>query len=330
MRVVSALMVQDRLASAKRHLERIFPFVDTAVVVDNGSIDGTREWLLSQPKVIPVFRAWNDSFVEGRNAYLRAIDRYAEEAGEEVVICVADDDELYSDALLGGLRKITQSMYEEDINVLRVRSQSVETDWKGDVHWSRLDDWHKPLLLLWESGIRYVGIGKSEVHEDLRIPSGRRETILPDQGGVYRYDHVKKHGEIWLRGIRNFFAGGGGPNLGELNPLWRPFRELIAGLSGVGNAADFVKYLQQGDVDQRVLDWFVEHRFLGTQFDPTPAMWPRWPDGTSEVREGFLAFFLYLHPERMPLELIDADRNYLDYRQEAKVVWGPNAPAWAN
>lgn len=328
------MMCQDRLESVRRNLLRVLPYVDNAVVVDNGSTDGTREWLETlKPCVFPVFRAWDDSFVAGRNAYLRAVDRLVEagELAEPVAVCVADDDELYSDGLLEDLREIAEEAYLDDLNLLRVRSRSVETDWKGDVYWSHDDEWHKPLIMVWEPGIAYRGIGRSEVHEDLLIPSGRREAILPDDGMRLRYDHVKRHGEIWLRGIRNFFAGGGGPNLGDLNPLWGIFLRLVGDCtSGAVQTADrFVKWLEAGDVHPDVLAWFRRYRLLGTRFDPTPPMWPGWPDGTSEVREGFLAYHLFLHPETMPPDLIEADREYMRYAAEARTIHGPNAPPWA-
>lgn len=329
MHLVSALMAQDRLPSVRHHIGRILPYVDAAVVVDNGSTDGSREWLRAQEKVILVERQWNDSFVEGRNAYLRAIDRYAQEQKtQDIVACVADDDELYSDNLLQDLRQIASWMWEEDLNLLRVRSRTVETNWKGEVIWEHWDDWHKPLIMAWEPEMAYVGIGRSEVHEDLRIPSGRRERLLEDRGKYY-YDHVKPHGEIWLRGIRNFFAGGGGPNLGELNPLWRPFREMVRRLDRVENAAEFVTYLRSGNVHPQVLDWFAQYRKLGTKFDSTPPMWPVWPDGTSEVREGWLAYYVYLHPEELSLRFVVDDLDYMDYRREVLTIHGPKAPTWA-
>jgi len=266
--------------------------------------------------------------VEGRNTYLRAIDQYASrEDTQDIVVCVADDDELYSDALLQDLRQIASWMWEEDLNLLRVRSRSVETDWKGEVMWSHLDEWHKPLIMAWEPGMSYVGIGRSEVHEDFRIPSGRRERLLEDRGKYY-YDHIKPHGEIWLRGIRNFFAGGGGPNLGESNPLWRPFRAMVKEVAGVENAAEFVKYLRAGGIHPSVLGWFIQYRKLGTPHDPTPPMWSGWPDGTSEVREGWLAYYVYLHPEELPLRYLVDDLAYVDYRREVQIIHGPKAPAW--
>jgi hypothetical protein len=150
------------------------------------------------------------------------------------------------------------------------------------------------------------------------------------EGFLSHNSHVKKYGEIWLRGIRNFFAGGGGMNLGESNPLWRPFQELVRSRSNVTTSADFVRYLEGGKVHQDILDWFIKYRFLGKPpFDTTPPMWPFWPDGTSEVREAFLAYYVYLHPTQMPREFIDRDREYMDYEKAWQIIWGPKAPVLA-
>jgi hypothetical protein len=326
--LVYAMMTQDRRWELEENLSRVLPYVDTAVVVDNGSTDGSQEWLRSQNRVVLVERQWDDSFVEGRNAYLRAVDRIAANASDPVVLCVADTDEFYSDALIRDLRGIAEWLYLEDANVLRIRCRSVETDWKGEEYWSQLDAWHKPLIVVWEPGMRYRGIGRTEVHEDLLIPSGRRERTLADDGGRYVYVHRKRHGEIWLRGVRNFFAGGGGPNLGDLNPLWQPFRALWE-RRGVHTSDRMVDALRRGEIDPEIAEWFIRHRLLGTPWDPTPPLWPGWPDGCSEVREGFLAYFVLLHPDEMPLDLPDADAAYMDYRHEARVIWGPRAPTWA-
>ena len=162
--IVYAMMQQDRLESVRQNIMRVLPFVDAAVIVDNGSTDGTREWLRQQEKVVLVERVWNDSFVEGRNAYLRTIDGLAVGHPGATVFCTADDDELYSDTLLQHLRSLAGEVYLDDINFLRIRVKDTETDWNGDVLRSQIGDWYKPLIYVWEPGIRYVGVNNSEVH----------------------------------------------------------------------------------------------------------------------------------------------------------------------
>jgi glycosyltransferase involved in cell wall biosynthesis len=324
------MMQQDRLESVRHNLTRVLPFVDVAVIVDNGSTDGTREWLRQQEKVRLIERVWNDSFVEGRNAYLRAIDELAAGYPGETVFCTADDDELYSDPLLQHLRSLARETYLDDINFLRIRVKDTETDWNGDVIRSQIGGWYKPLIYVWEPGIRYVGVNNSEVHEDLFIPSGVRSRRLDDKNGTYFYEHRKKCGEIWPRAIRNAFAGGGGMNLGEQCPWWRDFQRLVREETGAETSDAFLRFLRDApQLPPRLAEFFVSKRLLGTQWDSTPPQWPGWPDGTSEWREGFLSYYLYFHPECMPLDLIERDRPYKDYRKECLVIHGPASPEWA-
>lgn len=332
--IIFCMMQQDRLESVRRNVLRVLPHVDRAVIVDNGSTDGTLEWLEglsgeTSGKVLVVPRQWDDNFVEGRNAYVRAAGEIAEASGDApTVICVADDDEIYSDGLLRDIRAVVSEMYLSDINVLGIESQTVVTDWKGDAIVSKMDAWHKPLFLLWEKGLEYRHGGKTAVHEDPYLPSGVRWNILVADGLRY-YSHVKKHGEIWLRGIRNAFAGGGGMNLGDLVPFWKDFTSQVRELTRIENSNRFVKYLQAGDIHPWIAQFFVEHRLIGTKFDPRADLWPLWPDGCSEWREGFLSYYVYLWPDQMPLELAEADREYMNYAAEVRIIHGPKSPAWA-
>lgn len=329
--IVYCMMQQDRLDSVKMNIERVLPHVDRAVIVDNGSVDGTRDWLRTlEPKVVPVFREWDDNFVEGRNSYVRKAGELANEA-KATVLCVADDDEIYSDGLLQDLRAVVSEMYLSDLNILGIESQSIETDWKGDAVVRKMDDWHKPLFLSWEPGLEYRHGGVTAVHEDPFMPSGVRWTPLQNNGGRWFYSHVKRHGEIWLRGIRNAFAGGGGMNLGGFVPFWKHFRSQVRECCGVENSNQFVKYLRAGEIHPSISQFFIEHRLIGTRFDPREKLWPTWPDGTSEWREGFLAAYVYLHPELMPLEIYEHDKaiGYMDYASEVRMIHGPESPEWA-
>ena len=326
-----ALMCQDRLESVRHNLMRVLPFVDAAVIVDNGSTDGTRAWLRTlAPKVLLVERVWNDSFVGARNAYMEAVEEIARESERPTILCTSDDDELYSDGLLRDLRRIAEEIFLDDVNFLRVRVKDTETDWQGEVIRSQLGEWQKPLIYVWEPDIRYVGVNHSEVHENLFIPSGVRRRVLADVNGTYFYEHRKKYGEIWPRAIRNAFAGGGGMNLGELCPWWRDFQGLVREETGANTSDAFVRFLRDApQLPPRLAEFFIAKRLLGTQWDSTPPLWPGWPDGTSEWREAFLAYYVYFRPSQMPFNLIEQDKMYKDYRAECRTIHGPASPEWA-
>ncbi len=329
--VVGALLCQDRFEDVKGHILRVLPHVDHYVVVDNGSAPGMRAWLrnFARANVEVVFRQWNDSFADARNAYLDVAERLAgEDPGRPVFIAAADDDEVYSDALLADLRKIGRWMFCEDLNVLQPFSMNADLDWRGDRAFEWRGGHYKPLMFVWEPGMRYRD-SPGHFHEDLVVPTGWRVRSLDDEQGKYVYWHEKRYGETWLRATRNFFAGGGGPNLGERNPLWRPFRALFA-RRGVTTSDQMQRYLRAGGIDQEIKDWFVNRRHLGTEHDPTPPMWSEWPDGTSEVREGFLAYYVFLHPEEMPPDILHADLELgIDRRSDTRIIHGPASPPWA-
>lgn len=336
MKIVYALMTQDRLGAARSQVERMLPAVDDVVVVDNGSTDGTRKWLEAAARetgrVHPVLRQWNDNFVEARNAY---VSKAAEIAEDPMTLVVSDDDEVFSDGVVEDLRDLCDEMYYDDLNILRVRSRSVETDWKGDEHWSKLDDWHKPLIFLWEPGFGYhaSGAARGQVHEDIHIPSGYRQRFVDDQDGRRVYSHIKRHGEIWPRAIRNAYAGGGGMNLGDLVPWWRDFRDLVRRETGAETSDAFVRFLRDAlNLPPGLKDFFVQQRLVGTQWDSRTDLWPGWPDGTSEWREGFLAYYVYFHPEQMPpsLAVFDKAAGYMDYAASVRIIHPPEkVPEWA-
>lgn len=329
---MGALLCQDHLEDVKRHVLRVLPHVDNYIIVDNGSNDGTFEWLsefsAAHPRVTLVSRRWNDSFADARNAYMAVAEAMADARPDApVFIAAADVDELYSDALLEDLREIAKWAALEDLNVIEPLSMNADLGWNGRPVAEWRGGYYKPLMFVWEPGMRYED-APGHFHEDLKTHTGWRLAHLDDADGRYFYRHAKPYGEIWLRATRNFFAGGGGPNLGERNPLWRPFRALFERV-GITTSDQMRAYLQKGEVDPDILRWFVEHRLLGTPFDPTPPMWAEWPDGTSEVREGFLAYYVYLHPERMCPDWVEADRHYMDYASEVRTIHGPKSPGWA-
>jgi hypothetical protein len=236
-------------------------------------------------------------------------------------VAAADDDEIYSDGLLKDLHKIGRWMYLSDYNILLPYSMNAETDWTGEQFRVWEGGYYKPLILLWEPRMHYRD-WEGHFHED--IITNWRPVSLDHENKQYTYTHVKPYGEVWMRSTRNAFAGGGGPCLGERCPLWRPFRKLVEDAAGISTSDQFARYLRAGNIAQSIKDHFIKYRFLGTEFDKTPPIWDEWPDGTSEWREMFWTYFVYLHPEEMPNKFVTED-----LKTEVRHIWGPHAPKWA-
>ena len=305
-------MVTDRIETMVPNLERAFPYFDQFIIVDGGSTDGTIEWLEQQPKVDLVHFKWCDDFPKSRNQYLK---RLAEiRSPDEISICcVADDDEFYSDFLMKNMKLILRQTLGGGYNQLAIRCRSVTVNKDGNRVTESLDEFWKPLIFVWEPGLHYAD---TTLHETLVPPSGMRQTRANDFADTDQellYEHTKREGIIWPRGLRNFYICGGGTNLQDKQPLWHPFRELISKYVEFESWIDIEEYFRKGNIAQEIKDWFIEHRKDGL---------PSYDAKFTEIREGFLTYFIWYHPEELPSELIEQDKAYMNYPAEIKRIHG--------
>lgn len=307
-------MVTNRIDTMLPNLERAFPYFDQFVIVDGGSTDGSVEWLRDQPKVDLVEFKWCDDFPKSRNQYFKRIGELREE-DEISICCVADDDEFFSDFLMKNIKQLAQEIVTLRYNTMSVRCRVVTLAHNWNRIEERLSDFWKPLIFVWEPGIHYEDPGHV-VHETLIIPSGNREVKANDFADTDReivYEHVKREGINWVRGIRNFYTCGGGHNLKDGQPLWRPFREMLSRHVDFETWPEVEKYFEKGNIAQEIKDWFVKYRKHGL---------PSYDSQYTEVREGFLTYFIWHHPEELPGELLEEDKDYMDYEAEAKRIHG--------
>ena len=308
-RTYFCMIVCDRFHTMVENLTNAMPYVDEIIVVDGGSTDGTLEWLAKNPKIHVINFPWCDDFAASRNQYLNKIAELRAE--DELSIYVrADDDEFFSYPVLEHLKDIMADCWSMGFNQARVRVKDVVLDRRGQVVSAEIGEFRKPLIHTWQPGMRYVG----EVHEALVSPEGANQVDLLDHYGQFIYEHRKQEYVWWPRGLRNFFLKGGGvPPQADRQELWLDFRKMITKYGDFPTYRHFEKYLSGGNIAPEIKDWFITHRKYGL---------PSYDAKYTEIREGFLTYFLWFHPEELPAELIEQDKEYMNYLAEIKKIHG--------
>lgn len=290
MKIHAALMTQNEHLDLVRNLTVVLPHVDSVTVVDGGSTDGTipymRNWSSREPKLRYFIHPWRDDFPAQRNNYLA---RVAEIASLGDWLLCFDPDEFLDVEALRLLPELTKRNIQRVGRwAFRCRSVSLRGE---EVVWSNKDDYWKGLFFRWSRDLRYGHNGEGAVHEDLRGLSGiTRELRGADGFPELYYEHRKQENVIWQRGVRNYFIGGGGPNLGSSNLKWVEMRAMAA-RRGIRTWAKMLKHLIAGDLDDDLRGWIIQHRL--------DQGW----DGASEQREWYKFYFRMLHPEQEPPDL---------------------------
>lgn len=284
MKIHAALMTQNELSDLTENLRRVLPFVDTVTVVDGGSTDGTipymRNWSRVEPKLRYFIHPWADNFPEQRNNYLRRVGEVAKDGDWMLAF---DPDEVLDENGLEALRSLASDGERFGHGKVGFQCRSVSYRGPERVH-TNVDQYWKFLFVRWAPSLRYIHFGLGAVHEHL-------DGMI---GGEYRssyiYEHRKQENVIWPRGFRNYFIGGGGPNLGSSNPRWVELRQLCERLE-IRSWAEMHSRLLKGNLDQSIKDWMIKYRQENG-----------W-DGSSEQREAYKTYFRLYHPEEEPVEL---------------------------
>lgn len=275
MKITYCMMTWNRLYDTMKCIERVKPYVDRVVIVDGGSTDDTILTLRNYEGVELYLHPWQDNFSGQRTNYLK---HAGEDNGGTDWVLVSDPDELFSVEALENMRKEIANAGPH--NMLAFESNSITMRGPKIVN-HRHDKYWKPLLFKWNPGIHYVG----NPHETLMIDKGPRIKNLP-----YRYYHIKQDNITWHRGARNAWIGGGGPNMGERQKLWKPFRDLVKQKTGLEKWSDFDSYMIKGNIDHEIKESLCKFK------DETGY------DGSSEWREFYKTYFRIYHPEEEPEE----------------------------
>lgn len=271
------------------------PAVDDVIIVVDETV--TEEWkqrFRSYSNVVPVHIVeieFPDSMPKARNAYLRK----ARELGVDW-ICVSDSDELYSETLVRDLRKLIEEAEREGYDMLGVvcREKFEAVEWMDDidrmkesVEGVKDSNYYKYLIFKLYPDVEYRAAGfGGEVHEDWSRPGGWRVKLLPKE---YYYVHEKSAFDIFLNAARNFFIGGGALNVKDLNPYWRPFRELCAKY-GLDTWHKFRRALLRDELPEEIVQKLIEFLDLAG------------PDYYNEMRQTAKAYFV-ANPHRITPEI---------------------------
>ena len=298
MKIHAALMTQNESWDLIPNLTAVLPHVDSVTVIDGGSTDGAipylRNWERVDPKVRMFIHPWRDNFPEQRNNYLRRVGEIATD-GDWVL--AFDPDEFLAPDALTDLRAIIDQANR--LKLRRVCFQCRSVSYRGPERvWENVDSYWKGLLYRWSPNLKYGHTGDGPVHETLN-GIGSRDMEMGHTPGTrqYLYEHRKQENVIWPRGVRNYFCGGGGPNMGHKNAEWVELRTWCAANLGIpfelGKAgwATMHAYLIAGNIDPWLKAWILRQRHANGF------------DGASESREWANTFFRLYHPEEEPPEM---------------------------
>lgn len=292
MKIHAAMMTQNELVDLTKNVALLLPHVDSITIVDGGSIDGTiitmRNWSRVEPKIRFFIHPWKDNFPAQRNNYMRHVGEIAKD-GDWVL--AVDPDEFLEEASLRELRHLADVVYKKREKFVRVgfRCRSVSMCGLERV-WKNEDDYRKGLFFRWGPHVCYTHHGEGAVHEVLSGGDPIYMTGHHPEFPALVYEHVKQENVTWPRGVRNYFIGGGGPNLGSKNSRWVELRKITDRL-GVKTWHQMQAYLLAGTIDGELRDWIIKHRRENG-----------W-DGSSEQREWYKTYFRLYHPEEEPAEL---------------------------
>jgi len=279
-------------------VERVAPYVDYVIIVEDGTLtDEQRQKLRQFKNLILKTVEFKDNIPEFRNQYIEEAKRLGVDW-----VCVSDPDELYSESLVKDLRQILEWAEANGINMLGVncREYFENIEWLDELDLIkevpggyRESNFWKTLIFKVYPDLRYEGVGRTKtVHETWRSSVPWRTRYLPKK---YYYEHRKSAFKIWRNAARNLFMGGGGDNVGELNPFWVELRKICDEL-GIKNWRSFEEYCKKGKIHPKLKDWMVK----ALSAPPT-----NWGTETRETAKWYFA----MHRDEITPEILNKLKN---------------------
>jgi hypothetical protein len=254
-------------------------YVDECIVVHDDSLNSEDRRRLREAGASVWYFKWNDNFPEMRNNY----NDVARSLGCGWVIR-SDPDEHFDEHFLKNVKTLVIHAMRAGCNMMCVNSHDISPDDDNgktlEVPSETISDYYKELCYQLTPDVRYDGVGETKnLHESM--VGNFRPAKLPKE---FFYRHVKSHREIWAHSFRNLYVGGGGDNIGKLNPYYTELHQVCDEL-GLKTWKQLHEYVIAGKISSKLADLIKNHRNdFGHNYD-------------SEARETFKYYYYVLHPE---------------------------------
>ena len=283
-------------------IERVSPYVDFTVIAFDETLTVKQlGWLSDNVEKYNLHLApfvWADDMPAMRNVYLEK----AKELGADWC-AVSDPDELYSEDLGKNLRRLIKEHDMQGYNLLPVHAvdQFENVEWLDELDllketpggYRETDFWKPILIFKVYPDTHYEGVGvEKNVHETLKSSTTWKSKNLPKK---YYYTHRKSALRIWRNAARNMFIGGGGDNVGQINPYWSTLRTLLSNID-VGSWGEFERFVEEGTDEPSFHKWL----FDALQAPPT-----NWGTETRETAKWYFTF----HKNQITLEIRESLEN---------------------
>ena len=241
-------------------------------------------------------------------------NRYLEEAKRLGIdwIAVSDSDEIFCDAFRRDCKKIAEELERRGYNAAEINCKEAFEDheWVDDADKlaaslvePRESWYYKILFFKLLPGLKYMGSGGlRRVHETTNV----QWNLARLSRDKYFYTHVKSPLQIWRNAARNMVIGGGGLDVGELNPFWKPLREQMKRYKFEDWTA-----LERAILEHRVPEEMIE--FFEECLDAPNTDWGR------ETRQ-LAKFFFWHNREYLTDEILHKIKNPPEPTDEQKVV----------
>lgn len=275
--ITFACMSTPRLANLKRLLPKVLPYVDRAVIVIGKKDQEAIDYLKSLPKILLVYRKWDDNFANQWNEYLRHV--------QEGWVLICDDDEVPSQPLLENLDNLVNgSSYGNNYCCVEFCANPIYIA-DGKEHDNGPTDYYRQIFFRKAPGMFYKGGTKTGCHQYL---VGYQNNRFVKSKEVYY--HIKSVSDEHRNAARNYFIYGiwlHGSADGVQREEWHELKAILNRTNpDVTTWTEMERLLIAGNIHSDLKDWMRRwHAKVKDNSD------------YNEMRAMCSYYFRFLHPE---------------------------------